>query len=303
MRIAFRIFVILYLLTANIFAVADNSPYSDLIEINPGSNRYELPPLNVNTPVAETIKNSYKIAIIMDDIGYNYQQGLEAIQLPGELTYAIIPHSPKAQFFAHEVYKRQKEVMLHAPMSTVHNKPLGKYGLTETMEENRFKQALNTSLNSLPNIRGVNNHMGSLLTQKHQPMTWVMQALQKRSLYFIDSRTTASSIAWKVAQDFNIPSLQRDVFLDNTPQEADIDQQFKQLIAIARRRGYAIAIGHPYPETINYLAKILPTLKQQDIELVPASELVKNYSPNLLTQKVDLLFEKNVSNVTKNNIQ
>jgi polysaccharide deacetylase 2 family uncharacterized protein YibQ len=230
--------------------------------------------------------NTYKVkvAIIIDDIGYSYHYGLRAINLPGAITYAIIPHSPKAKFFALEAHKLKKEVMLHAPMSNVHNRPLGQSGLKESMAEGHFKQVLNTSLDSLPNIRGMNNHMGSLLTQKSKPMQWVMEALQKRALYFIDSRTTADSVAWETAQIFNIPSLKRDVFLDHTPENNAIDKQFNELIAIAKRRGYAIAIGHPYPETIRYLQKVLPTLKNQGVELVPASELVKNYSPNLLSQ-------------------
>jgi polysaccharide deacetylase 2 family uncharacterized protein YibQ len=284
-----------------------NTDFDHLIELNPAygdeaSDVIILPPHNdhspaqadvlvapISTPTINGTTNekpqTIKIAIIIDDIGYNYAQGVAAITLPGNLTYAIIPHSPKADFFAAEAKKHHKEIMLHAPMSNIHNIPLGEHGLTEDMGEVDFKRSFNLALDSLPNISGVNNHMGSLLTQKTQPMEWVMQALQKRKLYFIDSRTTSDSVAWETAQAFNIPSLSRDVFLDHTPTTEFIDQQFKQLTAIAKRKGYAVGIAHPYPETIQYLKEQLPLLKQQNIALVPASELVFGHSPNLVSLK------------------
>jgi len=242
-------------------------------------------------------KTAYKtsVAIIIDDLGYNYEQGLKAMQLPGAITYAIIPHSPKAQFFAQEAHKNNKEIMLHAPMSTINNAPLGKNGLTESMGEDDFKHTLNQSLASLPSVKGVNNHMGSLLTQKSQPMSWVMQSLKQRQLYFIDSRTSAESVAWTIAQQYNIPSLKRDVFLDHEPNKAFIDKQFKLLIATAKRQGYAVAIAHPYPETIQYLSSNLPKLNNAGIALVSASELVKHFSPNQTQPKI----AKNVNAITK----
>ena len=237
------------------------------------------------TPTTATKATPAKVAIIIDDIGYSRHQGLRAIALPGPITYAIIPHSPNAHFFAAQAQKYRKEVMLHAPMSNVHNIPLGKDGLTETMDETRFKSALISSLNSVPHIRGVNNHMGSLLTQKALPMEWLMESLRERQLYFIDSRTTSHSIAWNIAQNFNIPSLKRDVFLDHEATSQFIHQQFQKLTTLAKERGYAVAIAHPYPETLNYLERHLPSLAEQGIELVSASELVNDHSPNLISQK------------------
>lgn len=283
---------------AESFILKDNVDFDELIELHPSADSQTKKPLTLpkQTTSAPTTP---KIAIIIDDIGYNHQQGLAAIALPGAVTYAIIPHSPKAHFFAVEAKKHQKEIMLHAPMSNVHNIPLGENGLSETMDEVHFKQALNSSLDSLPNISGVNNHMGSLLTQKSLPMEWVMQALQKRQLYFIDSRTTSNSIAWKTAQAFNIPSLKRDIFLDHTPTPEFIAQQFSKLTSIAKRRGYAVAIAHPYPETIRYLQQQLPKLEKQNISLVSASELVWNHSPNVMGAK----HAKNVMPITKTRLK
>jgi polysaccharide deacetylase 2 family uncharacterized protein YibQ len=249
---------------------------------------------SVNISNKEPI-NTVQVAIIIDDIGYNYAQGIKAMQLPGALTYAIIPHSPKATFFAQQAQQYNKEIMLHAPMSTVHNMPLGKDGLTESMGEQIFKQALADSLSSLPNVKGVNNHMGSLLTQKDKPMNWVMQSLKQRQLYFIDSRTSAQSVAWKIAQEYGIPSLKRDIFLDHEANAQFIDHQFKQLIATAQRQGYAVAIAHPHPETILYLEKNLSALAAQNITLVPASELAARFSSHQMSPKI----AKAVTRVTK----
>jgi polysaccharide deacetylase 2 family uncharacterized protein YibQ len=221
-----------------------------------------------------------EVAIIIDDIGYNRQQGMAALMLPGDITYAVIPHSPHARQFAIAASQQRRELMLHAPMSNIHNYPMGEVGLTEAMGESGFSKALADALDSVPHISGVNNHMGSLLTQKQLPMEWTMRALHKRGLYFIDSRTTSRSVAWQTAQDNNVPSLKRDVFLDNERDEVNIEEQFAHFIAIAKRRGYALAIAHPYPETIQYLQTNLFRLATEGIKLVPASQLVNTHSPN-----------------------
>lgn len=119
-----------------------------------------------------------------------------------------------------------------------------------------------------------------------------MQALQERQLYFIDSRTTSNSVAWEIAQHFNIPSLKRDVFLDHKPTHEFIEKQFSYLISLAKEQGYAVAIAHPYPETIAFLEQHLSSLSEHKISLVSASELVSGYSPNKMAQK-------NTKSVTK----
>ena len=227
-----------------------------------------------------TTQTVAKVAIIIDDIGYSRRRGLAALALPGKVTYAIIPHSPNSQFLANEAQKKQKEIILHAPMSTIHNRPLGELGLTEKMGKHDFHYVLDKAIASVPYIRGMNNHMGSLLTQKQIPMEWIMDTLKARGLYFIDSRTTSHSVAWKTAQKYNVPSLKRDIFLDHERNTDFIHRQFLKLIAVAKRRGYAVAIAHPYPETIRYLQRHLHTLAEQGIQLVPTSQLVNTYSPN-----------------------
>jgi polysaccharide deacetylase 2 family uncharacterized protein YibQ len=114
--------------------------------------------------------------------------------------------------------------------------------------------------------------MGSDLTQRRRQMTWLMQELRWRDLYFVDSRTSDKTVAASVAADFRVPHLSRQVFLDNDASLEAIDERFKVLTARAREEGLAVAIGHPYRATIDYLQAALPTLEEQGFRLASVSQ-------------------------------
>jgi polysaccharide deacetylase 2 family uncharacterized protein YibQ len=217
-----------------------------------------------------------RIAIIIDDIGYQLHQGRRSIDLPGAVTLAIIPFTPNAQRLAKLGHDAGKEIMLHAPMANESGTPMEVGALNANMNKDAFTQRLRESLDSLPHISGLNNHMGSLLTQQQQPMTWLMTELKQRQLYFVDSRTSANSLAWQSAQEKGLPSLKRDIFLDHERSPEFIHAQFQRLIHIAQKKGQAIGIGHPYPETLRYLNEHLPSLAQYNVELVRVSSLMEN---------------------------
>ncbi len=231
-----------------------------------------------------------KVAIIIDDMGYNRRNGMRALNLPGAMTYAVLPFTPHAVNLAEEAHRRQKEIMLHAPMSSIQGTPLDPGALTGDMDRATFEQNLQQSLDAVPHIRGLNNHMGSRLTQNSQAMDWLMTELKQRQLYFIDSRTSPASVAWDAARQAGIATNKRDVFLDHSRDPAAIERQFQRLLRIARRTGQAIAIGHPYPETLALLEQHLPTLSQQGIALVSISALTDN-----LTSKPAALIEAKVA--------
>ncbi len=214
------------------------------------------------------------IVILIDDMGDNLAKGQAAIELPGPVTYAVLPHSPHGQFLANQATHRGKEVMLHAPMENTQARPLGPGALTQALDKTQFVKILRDDLDSVPGVLGLNNHMGSLLTGLRQQMEWVMEVARERQIFFIDSRTTADSVAWKVAREQGIPYLRRDVFLDHERTTEFVDQQFQQTIRIARQQGAAVAIGHPYPTTIAYLQEALPKLDELGIRLVSASALL-----------------------------
>lgn len=218
------------------------------------------------------------IAIIIDDLGEQWQAGKRTLALPGDVTFAVLPVTPYGGRVAELATQQGREVILHAPMEPLSH-PAWRGGLQRDMTEAELRLALATMLNALPTARGVNNHMGSALTQEREQMDWIMAELAGRGLYFIDSRTTPASQALASARDHAIPSARRDVFLDNIRTQEAIDRQFRILLKMARERGQAIAIGHPYPETLDFLEQVLPQLDELGVQLVPVSHLL-NISPN-----------------------
>lgn len=217
-----------------------------------------------------------KIAsIIIDDVGNNFEYGQDVINLPATLTIAILPRTTYAKSLARLAAKNKKEVMLHLPMQSVEHHDHSPGTLDLHMTKNEFRDQLRKNLRSVPYIRGVNNHMGSLLTRHPGHMTWLMDELSRHGgLYFIDSKTTNKSIADKIAVEYKIPNLSRDFFLDPDHKESTLRQQFDLFIKKVNRRGYALAIAHPYPKTIEFLKANLKELDEHGITLIPVSELI-----------------------------
>lgn len=219
-------------------------------------------------------KTTSYIAIIIDDLGNDYGLANKAIQLPGQITYAVLPQLGLSKKIAKQIHAKGKEVMLHLPMETLTQNPTGPGGLHHKLDREAFNATLEANLASVPHLSGVNNHMGSLLTAKQGQMDCLMTTLQQKQLYFIDSRTTVETVAQSRAEASGIATSRRDVFLDNERNPAYIKGQIKQLLRKAKRTGSAIAIGHPYPETLDVLSTLLPTLAEKGYELVPVSQLL-----------------------------
>ncbi len=218
------------------------------------------------------------ISIIIDDMGNNLHDGRAAIALPGNLTFAILPHTTYSKRLATIAHNADKEVMLHQPMEAISNNHLlGEGGITLDMSQEEIERTLRKNLASVPFSAGINNHMGSLMTRHSSNMGWLMAELQRRgSLYFIDSKTTPKSVAAQIAKKYDIPNAQRNVFLDNSVDPLYIKEQFNDLIRQAKLTGSAIGIGHPHSETTAVLAELLPTLEQHGIKLVPVSKIIQH---------------------------
>jgi polysaccharide deacetylase 2 family uncharacterized protein YibQ len=226
--------------------------------------------------LTETPVHAEKLAsIIIDDVGNNLGYGRDVINLPATLTIAILPQTTYAKDLARLAAKNNKEVMLHLPMQSVEHHEHSPGTLDLHMTRNEFRKQLHMNLNSIPYVRGVNNHMGSLLTRHPGHMTWLMDELSRRGgLYFIDSKTTSKSIADKIAVEYKIPNLSRDFFLDPDHEKNTLRKQFDLFIQKVNKRGYALAIAHPYPDTIKFLKAHLSELKEHGITLIPVSKLV-----------------------------
>lgn len=218
------------------------------------------------------------ISIIIDDLGNNTQQGRRAVRLPGPVACAILPQTPFATTLAQEAYENGKEIILHLPMQSADaaEQP-GPGALYLNMGFAEITTMLESDLRTVPHAVGVSNHMGSLLTQQPEPMRWLMQALARRGgLFFVDSRTTAATVAATTATEFGVPNLERNVFLDDDKSIDAIAQQFARLIALAQERGGALAVGHPYPETLTFLESRLPELQGGAVLLVAPSVLLQH---------------------------
>lgn len=204
---------------------------------------------------------------------------MKAISLPGEVSVSILPNTPYAFALAEAAHKQQKEVLLHLPMQAHNDDHDHEIPLRPDMSHHAFVKQLRQYIASVPYAQGINNHKGSLLTERHQAMSWLMTELRQwGDIYYLDSRTTPNSIAQQRAVELGIKSLHRNVFLDHEKDFASLETQFKRLLNKARSQGYAIAIGHPHPETLAFLQQRLATLPSEGIELVAAYKLVQQYS-------------------------
>ena len=221
---------------------------------------------------SSTQSQPIRIAIVIDDIGYRYTDQ-KALSLPGAVTYAILPHTPYGKKIALSANANNKDVMLHIPMEAVNGKKLGPGALTSTMNKEQVFASLAASLADVPFAIGINNHMGSHLTQLNDPMMWTMTFLKQHHLLFLDSKTSPYSKADHIAKLVGVPVHSRHVFLDNKLTDSYITQQFHVLINYAKSQKFAIAIAHPHPETIKALTRLIPTLANNNIELVPLSHL------------------------------
>lgn len=213
-----------------------------------------------------------QIAIIIDDIG-NKRADADAFALPEKVTFSILPHTSFSTQFSTYSYHQGREVMLHMPMESLHGEALGDGALLASMYPEEVENTLLLALESVPHAIGVNNHMGSKLTQITLQMNAVMDVLNNNNLYFIDSRTTKFTKAYQIAQQHGVATAQRHVFLDHYANEAFLEKQFEQLLRKARRNGAVIGIAHPYKISISFLKKKLANLPD-DIELVTVSEFL-----------------------------
>lgn len=212
-----------------------------------------------------------KVVIIIDDLGYRATDQA-AFSLPKEVAFSILPHTPLAHDFSALALQQQRDVMLHIPMQASPDKKLGPGALTVGMYPYDIENTVEAALRSVPNAIGVNNHMGSVLTEDRLAMQALMNAIKKAHLFFVDSRTTPHSVAQRIAASKSVPNARRHVFLDNILDETAMRTQLSHLVQLAKHQGVAIGIAHPHPETVAFLQKALPELDQQGIQLMPVSE-------------------------------
>lgn len=215
-----------------------------------------------------------RVALVIDDLGRSVGDldRLEELDVP--VTYAVLPFEEATPEVVAELRRRGEEMLLHLPMEPKNGEDPGPGALRRGMSEEELLEKTEAALQAVPGAAGVNNHMGSGLSTEEGPMSTLMGLLAGRGLFFLDSRTSAESVAYKTAVRFGIPAAERQVFLDGDPSPEAIRAQFLRLLNLARDRGAAIAIGHPYPETLDTLAEEVPKARALGYEFVPVSYLL-----------------------------
>lgn len=216
-----------------------------------------------------------RIAIVIDDIGHNIQMLKQFLDLRRPLSYAILPAVTHAMEAAKLIGGQGREYIIHLPMQPF-DYPQQNPGplpllLSLTLEETADR--VRSYMTRLPGATGASNHMGSAYTYDEDRMRVVQTVLDERKKYFLNSRTSAASTPREIAQKWGYAYLERDIFLDHVATMDSISEYFDRAVRKAKIRGNAIAIGHPYPETVRVLRRRLPQLKAQGVKLVSLSDL------------------------------
>jgi polysaccharide deacetylase 2 family uncharacterized protein YibQ len=240
-----------------------------------------LPPSRSRSrPIEPGSENAPRLAIIIDDLGNDLAFTDSLLAFPFPVTCSVLPNLPFSAEVAEEAYRRGDEVMLHLPMES-ESEDEGSEGATPEpaelrigMSASQVASTVNGMLETVPHAAGVNNHQGSRATADQALMRTLMPALRERSLFFIDSRTTAATVAYDTAESSGVRAASRKVFLDDTATREAVLAQLELAARDAMRDGSAIAIGHPHPAMLAALSEGVPKLQAHGIRLVFASDLV-----------------------------
>lgn len=216
-----------------------------------------------------------RVAIIIDDMGNQHQIGEKLLELDLNLSFAFLPYASFTREQANTAWLKGRDILAHMPMEPKDSRwdpGPGALHVDDSMEQLVLSIEKNIAL--VPHAMGVNNHMGSLFTEDRQAMRYFLEVVRDKKLFFIDSVTSSASIAMQEAMNMGVKTAGRHVFLDNTHNTEDICRQLVALINVARKKGFAIGIGHPGEATLTALIRCRKTLLE-NVQLVGVNELVK----------------------------
>ncbi len=236
---------------------------------NPLTGYYIEPSLIINAlPIEKP-----KISIVIDDLGDNSIIARKLLSLPVKITAAILPQTPHAKLISQLASEKGHDIIMHLPMEAF-TRPdlLGPGALLSNMDRSTFTDIFDQNAASVPKIIGFNNHMGSLLTEDKEKMSWLMDKAKNSNLFFLDSKTSEDSIAEYITLKQGVPTIARDIFLDNNKQDDALLRQFNLSKKIAKKKGKVVIICHPYPETLAFLQRHAASLTEE-FDVVGLSEL------------------------------
>jgi len=216
-----------------------------------------------------------RLAILIDDLGSDRKAADAIFALHVPITVSVLPFHEHSQEIAQEAGKHACEVMLHLPMQSMANETPEHEELRPGLSQAEVDQVVSKMLEELPQADGVNNHQGSEATANSALMNELMATLRDAGVFYVDSRTTAATVAYETAKREGVRTAFRNVpFLDDVQEKTAVKRQLQIAIRGAKDKGEAIAIGHPHPETLQALREMLPEVKRQGVRLVLVSDLV-----------------------------
>jgi polysaccharide deacetylase 2 family uncharacterized protein YibQ len=227
-----------------------------------------------------TIAPGSGIALVMDDIGYDLHALKRILDLSIPVAISVLPGAPYASESASLSHQHGQIVMLHLPMEPLvpkYQKRMTDTFLRADMSESELRHTFLQNLKKIPYVEGVNNHMGSRLTQLERPMSWVMRICREKGLFFIDSRTSSTSVAAELAANMGITWASRRYFLDHQLDEQAMEQAWNNAKACSKKGGHCIVIAHPHEETISFLEKHLT--KDDIARMLPVKRLLRIAPP------------------------
>lgn len=217
-----------------------------------------------------------RVAIIIDDLGYHLGNGKRALDLPGPVTFSFLPGGPRSRWLAEQAHALGKDILLHLPLQAHGDESRAEPAeIHIDMSRSRIGAVFAEALAAVPHVIGINSHRGSLLTRHPGHMQWLMEEIREREgLFFIDSYTHHRSVALQIARENGVTAIRRDVFLDPDASPETVAREFERMKVLARKRGQAVAIGHPHPATLDLLEQQIPRLAEEGFELVSIRELL-----------------------------
>jgi len=227
-------------------------------------------------PQKEVKRNRGRIVLIIDDFGDRWDSFTRSFADLGiHLTVSILPGRKNSTLVARKFSGLGCETILHLPMEPIAGKfSKDEFMIFDNMSKSRILTIIQRALDQVPTAKGVNNHMGSKITQQNRIMTIVLEDLKRRGLYFVDSRTTAKTVAFDVAKKLNLKCTKRNVFLDTEPDEETIKKQLWSLAKQAEKRGYAVGIGHSRSLTLKVLKQEVEKIQAKGFSFVYVSEIL-----------------------------